>query len=57
MELEYITELLSGYDNALFGSFIVSILIVLSGKVHLQYSSRGLREAEVQEVMSVLHRE
>ena len=48
MELEYITELLSGYDNALFGSFIVSILIVLSGRVHLQYSSRGLREAEVQ---------
>ena len=48
MQLEYITDLLSGYDNALFGSFIVSILIILSGRVHLQYSSRGLRETEVQ---------
>ena len=48
MQLEYITHLLSGYDNALFGSFLVSILIILSGRIHLQYSSRGLREIEVQ---------
>ena len=48
MQLEYITQLLSGYDNALFGSFLVSILIILSGRIHLQYSSRGLREIEVQ---------
>ena len=48
MQLEYITGLLSGYDNALFGSFLVSILIIISGRIHLQYSSRGLREIEVQ---------
>ena len=50
MELENITQFLSGYDNALFGSFLVSILIIISGKIHLQYSSRGLREAEVQRI-------
>ncbi len=48
MQLETITQFLSGYDNALFGSFLVSILIVVSGRIHLQYSSRGLREIEVQ---------
>ena len=48
MELETITELLSGYDNALFASFVVSILIIISGRVHRQYSSRGLQEIEVQ---------
>ncbi len=48
MELETITRFLSGYDNALFGSFLVSILIIISGRIHLQYSARGLREAEVQ---------
>ncbi len=48
MQIEYITLLLSGYDNALFGSFLVSILIIISGKIHLQYSSRGFREKEIQ---------
>ena len=48
MELETITRFLSGYDNALFGSFLVSILIIISRKIHLQHSARGLREVEVQ---------
>ena len=48
MELEAVTQLLSGYDVALFGSFFVAILIVVSGRIHLQYSSRGLSETEVQ---------
>ena len=48
MQIEYITLLLSGYDIALFGSFLVSILIIISGKIHLQYSSRGFREKEIQ---------
>ena len=48
MQLEDVTRLLSGYDTALFASLVVSILIVISGKVHLQYSSRGPRELEVQ---------
>ena len=30
MELTNITQLLSGYDNALFASFIVSILIIVA---------------------------
>ena len=48
MELEAITRFLSGYDNALFGSFLVSILIIISRRIHLRYSARGLREVEVQ---------
>ena len=48
MELEAITRFMSGYDNALFGSFLVSILIIISGRIHLRYSSRGLQETEVQ---------
>ncbi len=48
MELEAITRFLSGYDNALFGSFLVSILIIISRSIHLRYSARGLREVEVQ---------
>ena len=48
MEIETLTQLLSGYDNALFGSFVVSILIIVSGRVHLKYSSRGLQEIEIQ---------
>lgn len=48
MEIETVSQLLSGYDNALFVSFFVSILIIISGKIHLQYSSRGLKEIEVQ---------
>ena len=48
MELKSITQLLSGYDNALFASFIVSILIIISGRVHLRYSSRGEGHFEVQ---------
>ena len=48
MELEAITRFLSGYDNALFGSFLISILIIISGRIHLRYSSRGLQETEVQ---------
>ena len=48
MEIETFTQMLSGYDSALFGSFAVSILIIVSGKVHLQYSSRGLQEIEIQ---------
>jgi len=48
MELEAITRFLSGYDNALFGSFLVSIVIIISGRIHHQYSARGLREVEVQ---------
>ncbi len=50
MELENITQFLSGYDNVLFGSFLVSTLIIISGKIHLRYSARGLREAEVQRI-------
>jgi UDP-GlcNAc:undecaprenyl-phosphate GlcNAc-1-phosphate transferase len=48
MNLETVTQSLSGYDNAFFGSFLISILIIISGRIHLQYSSRGLRETEVQ---------
>ncbi|MDC3080951.1 glycosyltransferase [Paracoccaceae bacterium] len=48
MQLENISQFLSGYDNALFGSFLISILIILSGRIHIRYSSRGLREFEVQ---------
>ena len=48
MELEAITRFLSGYDNALFGSFLVSIGIIISGRIHHQYSARGLRDVEVQ---------
>ena len=48
MEIETLTQLLSGYDSALFGSFVVSILIIASGRIHLQYSSRGLQEIEIQ---------
>ena len=48
MQLENITQFLSGYDNALFGSFLISILIIVSGRIHLRYSSRGLQEIEIQ---------
>ena len=48
MEIETFIQLLSGYDSALLGSFVVSILIIVSGRIHLQYSSRGLQEIEVQ---------
>ena len=48
MEIETVSQLLSGYDNALFGSFFVSLLIIASGRIHLHYSSRGLQEVEVQ---------
>ena len=48
MELESITHLLSGYDKALFASFIVSILIIASGRLHLRYSARGQGDLEVQ---------
>ena len=48
MQLANITQFLSGYDFALFGSFLVSILIIISSKIHLQYSARVLREVEVQ---------
>ena len=48
MELKSITQLLSGYDNALFASFIVSALIIISGRMHIRYSSRGRGDLEVQ---------
>ncbi|MDC3087346.1 hypothetical protein OA343_02350 [Paracoccaceae bacterium] len=48
MEIESITQLLSGYDNAFFASFIVSILIIASGRLHVQYSARGQGDLEVQ---------
>ena len=48
MEIEFVSQLLSGYDNALFGTFFVALLIIASGRIHLHYSSRGLREVEVQ---------
>ena len=48
MQLEDVTRLLSGYDTALFASLLVSILIVILGRVHLRHSSRGPRELEVQ---------
>ena len=48
MEIESITQLLSGYDKAFFASFIVSILIIASGRLHLRYSSRGQGDLEVQ---------
>ena len=50
MELTNITQLLSGYDNALFASFIVSILIIVSGRIHLRYSSRSKEHLEVQKI-------
>ena len=50
MEIESITQLLSGYDNAFFASFIVSILIIASGRLHLRYSARGQGEFEVQKI-------
>ena len=48
MELESITRLLAGYDNALFGSFIVSVFIIIIGKISLRYSSSEFRSSEVQ---------
>ena len=48
VEIESITQLLSGYDNAFFASFIVSILIIASGRLHLRYSARGQEDLEVQ---------
>ena len=48
MEIETVSQLLSGYDAALFGSFFVSLLIIASRRIHLHYSSRGLQEIEVQ---------
>ena len=48
MEIESITQLLSGYDNALFGSFAVSVLIVVLGKVYFRFSSSEKRGYEVQ---------
>ena len=48
MGIESIAQFLSGYDSALFGSFLVALLIIISGRVHLRYSARGLRELEVQ---------
>ena len=48
MEIETVSQLLSGYDTALFGSFFVSLLIIASRRIHLHYSSRGLQEIEVQ---------
>ena len=48
MKIENITQLLSGYDNAFFASFIVSILIIASGRLHLRYSARGQGDLEVQ---------
>ena len=48
VELESITRLLSGYDNALFGSFIVSVLIIILGRISLRYSSSEFRSSEVQ---------
>ena len=48
MELESITRLLAGYDNALFGSFIVSVLIIILGRISLRYSSSEFRGSEVQ---------
>ena len=48
MEIKSITQLLSGYDSAFFVSFIVSILIIASGRLHLRYSARGQGDLEVQ---------
>ena len=48
MEIKTVSQLLSGYDNAFFGSFFISLLIIVSGRIHLHYSSRGLKENEVQ---------
>ena len=48
MKTENIIQLLSGYDNALFASFIVSILIIASGRLHLRYSAREQGDLEVQ---------
>ncbi len=48
MELNSVTQLISGYDNALFASFIVSLIIIISGRIHLRYSSRGRQDFEVQ---------
>ena len=50
MEIETVSQLLSGYDNALFASFIVSILIIVSGRIHLRYSSRSKEHLEVQKI-------
>ena len=50
MEIETVSQLLSGCDNALFGSFFVSLLIIASGRVHSHYTSRGLNEIEVQRI-------
>ena len=48
VELESITQLLAGYDNALFGSFIVSVFIIITGRISLRYSSSEFRSSEVQ---------
>ncbi len=48
IKIENITHLLTGYDMALFGSFIVSILIILSQRLHLKYSSRSSERFEIQ---------
>jgi len=48
MEIDNIPYLLRGYDIALFGSFIVAILIIISGRLHLRYSSRSSVKKEIQ---------
>ena len=48
IDSENIASLLSGYDIALVGSFFVSILIILTGRFHIKYSSRNTQQEEVQ---------
>ncbi len=50
IKIENITHLLTGYDLALFGSFVVSVIIILSQRLHLKYSSRSSERYEVQRI-------
>ncbi len=48
IKIEDINHLLTGYDMALFGSCVVSIIIILSQRLHLKYSSRSSERYEIQ---------
>jgi UDP-N-acetylmuramyl pentapeptide phosphotransferase/UDP-N-acetylglucosamine-1-phosphate transferase len=48
IESEEIIYLLEGYDVALFSSFFFSLIIVLSGRLHLKFSSRNQGSKEIQ---------
>ena len=48
MDIEKLNQLLSGYETALLGSFAVSLMIIVSEKIHRRRSSRRQTEKEIQ---------